>query len=167
VVNFIRPLPKTSLVTLGLTGNFDRQRQNERSFTITDTFGGLISKVHANYCTHSIVEANYIYPIAGSVGMQRVIHDFMLLTLFANLGGTSSGGKEVTKVTGPPTMVDQLQFQTTIGGVATPKIVFIPLGQACNVARFGFAQGHASTNRRSLPRYDRRKGDWRRTIRYI
>ena len=137
-VNFIRPLPQTSLVTLGLTGNFDRQRQNERSFTITDNFGDLITKVHKDYCTHSIVEANYVYPIAGAVGMDRVIHDFVFLTLFANLGGTSSGGKDVIKVAGPPTMVDQLQFQTTIGGAATPKIVFIPLGRPFQVSDASF-----------------------------
>jgi hypothetical protein len=133
-VDFVRPRPLTSLVTLGLTGNFDRQRQNERFFTITDNFGDLITKLHDNYCTHSIVEANYVYPIAGAVGMHQVIHDFVFLTVFANLAGTSSGGKDVIKVSGPPTLVDQLQFQTTIGGAATPKIVFIPLGRTFQVS---------------------------------
>jgi hypothetical protein len=134
-VNLIRPLPKTPLVTLGLTGNFDRQRQNDRSFTITDNFGDLISKVHENYCTRFIAEDNYVYPIAGRIGIDRVIHDFLLLALFGNLSGKS---KDVTTVTGPPTMVDQLQFQTTIGGAATPKITFTPLGQAFQVSDASF-----------------------------
>ncbi|MGY4473715.1 hypothetical protein [Bradyrhizobium sp. USDA 3364] len=34
--NLVRPTPITSLVTLGLTASFDRQRQNEWTFTITD-----------------------------------------------------------------------------------------------------------------------------------
>jgi hypothetical protein len=135
-VDFLRPLPKTSLVSLGVTGNFDRQRQNERTFTITDNFGDLITKVHDDYCSDHIVEADYVYPIAGRVGIDRMVSDFLLLTLFGNLGG--SGSKDVTKVSGPPTMVDQLQFQTTIGGVATPKIVFIPLGPAFSFSDASF-----------------------------
>jgi hypothetical protein len=124
--DFIRPVPVTSLVTLGLVGNFDRQRQNERSFTITDNFGDLVRKVHADYCTDHMAEANYVYPIAGKVGIDKVVHDFMLMTLFENLDAVS---KDVTALkAGPPTMVDQLQFTTLIGGTATPKIVFIPKG---------------------------------------
>jgi hypothetical protein len=136
-VDFLRPLPKTTLVSLGLTANFDRQRQNERSFTITDNFGDLVTKVHDNYCSHHLVETNYVYPIAGRVGIDRMVHDFVLLTLFGNLGGTISG-KDPTKVSGPPTMVDQLQFQTTIGGGATPKVVFIPLGPAFSFSDASF-----------------------------
>lgn len=151
-VNFIRPLPKTSLVTLGLTGNFDRQRQNERSFTVTDNFGALISKVHEDYCTKYIAEQNYIYPIAGRVGIDRVVHDFLLLTLFGNLSGKS---KDVTTVSGPPTMVDQLQFQTTIGGSATPKITFIPLGRAFQVsdASFPFSASRKDTHQLTVGLY--------------
>jgi hypothetical protein len=135
VVNFIRPMPTNSVVTAGLTGNFDRQRQNERSFTITDNFGDLVRNVHEDYCTKYMADNNYIYPIAGRVGIDRVVHDFLLLTLFGNLSGKS---KDVTTVSGPPTMVDQLQFQTTIGGAATPKIVFTPVGRAFQVSDASF-----------------------------
>src|ERR1019366_2857714 len=90
---------------------------------------------HENYCTGHIAEDNYVYPIAGRVGIDRVVHDFVLLTLFGNLSGKS---KDVTTVSGPPTMVDQLQFQTTIGGAATPKITFIPLGRAFQVSDASF-----------------------------
>jgi hypothetical protein len=125
-LNLLRPLPITSKVSLGVTGNFDRQRQNERSFTVTDNFGDLLVNVHEDYCAGKLAAENYVYPITGRVGVDRVVKDFMLLTLFGNLSGAS---KDVTKVTGPPTMVDQLQFLTTIGGTATPKIAFIPLGR--------------------------------------
>ena len=134
VANFIRPLPTSSLVTMGLTGNFDRQRQNERSFTITDTLGGLIRNIRQDYCKPYMAQENYIYPIAGKVGIDKVVRDFLLLTLFANLSAESKDSKTVTNISGPPTMVDQLQFQTTISGNATPKITFTPLGHAFQVS---------------------------------
>lgn len=125
-VDLIRPTPITSLFTLGVAGNFDRQRQNERAFTITDNFGDLVRKVHDSYCSKSIVEENYVYPIAGRVGIDRMIKDFVLMSLFENLDAVS---KDVTDLkNGPPTMVDQLQFVTLIGGTATPKVVFLPKG---------------------------------------
>ncbi len=129
VVDFLRPVPLISTVSLGLTGTFDRQRQNERSFTITDNFGNLVTKVPEIYCKKHIVEANIVYPIAGRVGIDRVVHDFLLLTLFENLSGPSSDVKKNLTPTGPPTMVDQLQFITAIGGGATPKVTFIPKGR--------------------------------------
>jgi hypothetical protein len=134
-VNFLRPLPVASQVGLKLSGNFDRQRQNERQFTITDNAAGLITKVHASHCKRSIARENFVYPIAGRVGMDKVVQDFLELTLFANLSGD---GKDVTKVTGPPTMVDQLEFQTTIGGTASPKVTFLPLGSAFSVSDASF-----------------------------
>lgn len=134
IVNFIRPLPINSLVNMGLTGNFDRQRQNERSFTITDTLGGLIRDVHEDYCTPYMADENYIYPIAGKVGIDKVVRDFLLLTLFANLSGESKDIKTPSTVSGPPTLVDQLQFQTTISATATPKITFTPLGHTFQVS---------------------------------
>lgn len=133
---FIRPLI-SPIVNLGVTANFDRQRQNERSFTITDNFGDLVRNVREDYCTKHMVESNYIYPIAGKVGIDRVVKDFMLLTLFGNLGGKTKD-KDVTIVSGPPTMVDQLQFTTTIGGGATTKLTFTPVGRAFQVSDASF-----------------------------
>lgn len=133
-INFIRPLPLVSKVSLGVSGGFDRQRQNERSFTITDNFGDLLTKVREDYCKGRLANENYAYPIAGRVGVDRVVIDFMHLTLFANLSGLNKDTGKITKVEGPPTMVEQLQFQTTIGGSATPKITFIPLGRGFEFA---------------------------------
>jgi hypothetical protein len=130
-VDLLRTFP-TSSHMLGLQGNFDRQRENTRTFTITDNFGGLVKNVRADYCTKSIAEANVIYPIAGEVGMKKVVQDFLVLTLFDNLSADAS--KDVTVTQGPPTMVDQLDFVTTIGGSATPKITFTPVGSGIHVA---------------------------------
>jgi hypothetical protein len=131
-IDLLRTLP-TSSHMLGLQGNFDRQRENTRTFTITDNFGGLVKNVPADYCTKKfIADANVVYPIAGEVGMKKVVQDFLVLTLFDNLSADAS--KDVTLTKGPPTMVDQLDFVTTIGGTATPKITFTPVGTGLHVA---------------------------------
>jgi hypothetical protein len=132
----IRPVPISSLVTLGLVGNFDRQRQSELSFTITDNFGDLIQKIHEDYCTNHLAEANYVYPIAGRVGLDNVIKQFILMTLYENLDAPN---KDVTALKpGPPTIVQQLQFTTLFSGGATPKIVFAPNGPQAQFSDVSF-----------------------------
>lgn len=155
VANFIRPLPTSSLVTVGVTGNFDRQRQNDRSFTITDTLGGLIRNVHQDYCQPYMADENYIYPIAGKVGVSKVVRDFLLLALFANLSAESKDSKTVTNISGPPTMVEQLQFITTIGGTATPKITFAQIGPALQVsdASIGVTMSRKDTHQLTVGLY--------------
>lgn len=137
-VNLLRPLPVMTLPSLNAKVNFDRSRQNQRYFTITDTFSGLVTTVPDSYCTKSIVEANIVYPITGNVGMRRMIHDFVQLTLFGNL--SADGQKDITGVDpkGPPTMVDQLDFETAIGGSVTPKVTFSPVGGTFQVADVNF-----------------------------
>lgn len=151
-INFLRPLTRSS-TTVGLKGNFDRQRQNERSFTVTDNFGDLTAKLRADYCTKQIVEANMIYPIAGKVGMERVVQDFLVLTLFGNLAGDAT--EDITSAKGPPTMVEQLEFQTTIGGSATPKVTFTPLGSGVRVsdASLGVAASRKDTHKLTVGLY--------------
>lgn len=152
-INFIRPLPISTQVSLGVKGNFDRYRQNERSFTITDNFLGLIKNVPESYCTKYIAEANIIYPIFGNVGVRKMVHDFMLLTLFGNL--TGDGTKDFITIGGPPTMVDQLEFQTTIGGSATPKVVFAPVGPAFQLsdANLGVSASRRDTHKLTMGLY--------------
>jgi hypothetical protein len=69
-LDLVRSLTKNTL-KLGLTGNYDRMRKNERSFTTTDNFGDLIAKVPSDYCNGQIVQANMNYPVAGEIGMKR------------------------------------------------------------------------------------------------
>jgi hypothetical protein len=129
--NFLGTWSRSTL-SVGLKGNFDRQRQNERQFTITDNFGDLVGKLNPAYCRNQIVEANITYPIAGKVGMERVVQDFLVLTLFGNLSGDAR--KDITSSKGPPSMVEQLEFTTTVGGSATPKVTFVPVGSGIHVA---------------------------------
>jgi len=125
-INLLKPFT-TSKVTLGITAGFNRERTNTRTFTITDTFGGLIRNVPDAYCEKFIKTANYIYPIAGRIGIEGMISDFVNLTLFGNLQGNTPTGE------GPPTLVDGLEFITTISGSATPQVTFSPVGMGLSV----------------------------------
>jgi hypothetical protein len=130
-IDLLKIFPNAKL-TIGIKGGFDRKRENERLFTISDSFSGLI-RLPSDYCFDPtngrdyVVSANYIYPITGRIGVKRMIEDFVELTLFANLGGPKE------KPTGPPTLVDQLQFTTLISGSVTPTITFTPVGTGWQV----------------------------------
>jgi hypothetical protein len=78
-----------------------------------------------------------------------MVQDFLRLTLFENLSG-GVGKQDVTKVAGPPTMVDQLEFQTVIGGSATPKVMFLPTGRAFQVADASFGVSASRTDTHQL-----------------
>ncbi|MBZ9801086.1 hypothetical protein [Mesorhizobium sp. ES1-6] len=146
-LKLLRTLPHSGF-SLGLQGNFDRQRGNERSFTITDNFGSLISNMDARYCKDKLVEANVVYPIAGKVGMERVVDDFLVLALFGNLSGGDS--KDVTSVKGPPTMVDQLEFKTTISGTVSPSVTFSPVGDAFHISEAAAGVTNSRTDTHKL-----------------
>ncbi|BAC49318.1 blr4053 [Bradyrhizobium diazoefficiens USDA 110] len=125
-VNFLKPLTN-SQYTLGLHGSANRARVNQRTFTATDTFSGLLTKVPEAYCVGKVVGPNYIYPIAGHIGIDAVIEDFINLTLFANL----AGGDAKPGVGGsPPTMADKLTFTTTVSASAVPGVTFTPVTDA-------------------------------------
>jgi hypothetical protein len=135
--------PTTDLLTFNgknqfaspVNGNADRTRQNIRTFTVSDTFGALINNIpddpqgNNDYCGGHIVGPNYIYPVAGKIGIDRMIGDFVNLSLFENLASTptSAGNPTTASLKGPPTMVDQLQFTTTLSLGATPKVTFAPV----------------------------------------
>jgi len=108
----------------GLSAGIDRTRQNIRTFTITDTFIGLITKIKDDYCSPFVFEKNYMYPITGTIGIREMIGAFINLTLFENLSGPDKG---------PATMTDNITFTTKLSGSAIPKIVFTPVGSGFHV----------------------------------
>ncbi|MCA0032651.1 hypothetical protein [Mesorhizobium sp. B263B2A] len=146
-MKILRTLPQSGF-SLGLQGSFDRQRGNERSFTVTDNFGNLINKTDARYCKDKIVEANVVYPIAGKVGMERAVDDFLVLALFGNLAGSDS--KDVTAVKGPPTMVDQLEFKTTVSGTVNPSVTFSPGGPDFHISEAALGVTNSRTDTHKL-----------------
>jgi hypothetical protein len=120
-INLLKPIQTTSIGSLGISTGFDRQRQNTRTFTITDTFSFLMKNVPEQYCTgiYATLDKNYIYPITGRIGIDEMVDTFVDLTLFANLSGADNKG--------PPTIGDTKAFQTLLTGSATPRIEFLPL----------------------------------------
>ncbi len=118
--------------TFGLTlkGGFDRTRENVRTFTVTDNFGDLVQRpIH---CDGRIVGPNYVYPITGRIGVDDMVHAFVYLSLTGNLAGESETPGVIPK--GPPTLVDALEFTTTISGSADPKVDFAPIRRTLSVS---------------------------------
>jgi hypothetical protein len=144
-VTFTRPFIQP-LYTLGLGADATRKRSNVRTFVVTDTFSYLLTKLNTDvrgvhYCDGQLVQANYIYPIAGRIGVDRLVHDFIELTLFASLSEKGAAPGAV----GPPTMADQLTFTTNVGGSITPTVTFTPVSNALQLTNGAFTAG-ASRN---------------------
>jgi len=124
-VDFLKPLTQPRF-TLGIDAGIKRKRSNYRTFTVTDTFSSLLKLNNRVYCAGQIVQANYAYPIAGRIGVDKLVNDFIELTLFANLGGKATPGNPG----GPPTIADRLTFTTTLNASADPMVVFTPVTSA-------------------------------------
>jgi hypothetical protein len=121
----------TPVITLGIDAGAKRKRSNYRTFTVTDTFSYLLTKLNAEvqgqrYCDGHVVQANYVYPIAGRIGIDRMVHDFIELTLFASLREPHAKPGS----TGAPTLADELSFTTSINGSVNPVAVFTPVSNA-------------------------------------
>lgn len=136
-VSLLRPLTQPKF-TLGIKAGAARKRHNTRTFTVTDTFRGLLTKLNQkqragrHYCDGHVVRENYIYPITGRIGVDKLARDFIDLAIF---GALASGGKdEKPDAPGPPTMADELTFTTTINASATPTIEFTPVSSAFRLA---------------------------------
>jgi len=132
-INLLGPWARK--LTLAMSGDFNRNRTNERSFTVTDTFSELLISVNTpvrghRYCDGQIAQANYVYPIAGRIGVDELVKTFFELVY---LGGLSDKDAAPGAI-GPPTIADKLTFTTTIDGSATPKVIFTPVGAGFQLA---------------------------------
>ena len=131
---------------LGFEANFNRGRSNERSFTITDTFKGLMTQLGGvrfgrRYCDGKLVAANYVYPIAGHIGVDKLVKTFVELAVFNALADNDKASPG--SAGGPPSIADKLTFTTTIDATLTPNIVFSPVTttlQMSNVSFTGLAR---------------------------
>jgi hypothetical protein len=139
-INFLRPLTQPKF-TLGIKAGAARKRNNGRTFTVTDTFLGLLTQLNQRelagqrYCVGHIVVENYVYPIAGRIGVDKLARDFINLTIFGNLG---AGKEDKPDAPGLPAMADELTFTTTINASATPKVEFTPVTSAFQLADASF-----------------------------
>lgn len=128
---------------LEFNADLNRGRTNERSFTITDTFEGLITRLgHPSqgirYCDNHIVEENYIYPIAGHIGVITLVKTYLNLTIFDGLSAPKDKASPGSPG-GPPSIADQLTFTTTIDAGLTPKVTFSPVGHTLEMSDAGFS----------------------------
>ncbi|HEV7410346.1 MAG TPA: hypothetical protein VGO01_17845 [Bradyrhizobium sp.] len=123
-LNFLGPWK--SVFTLGVTGSADRSRQNVRTFTITDKFDFLLGRLNTpkngeQYCDGRIVGPNYVYPIAGQIGVYNSVRTFLQLAIFENLETKGDAAGDA------PPLADKLTFITSLDFSATPKVVFTPV----------------------------------------
>ena len=130
-VNLLKPLT-TPRFTLGINAGALRRRTNERMFTIADTFGYLVAQLNRKnrygerYCDGKIVRENYVYPIAGRIGVDKTVTTYLELTVFGSLGDERGRG--------PPTLADKLTFTTAINVSAHPRIEFTPVTNSFQLA---------------------------------
>jgi hypothetical protein len=129
-LGFLKQRP-FSKVSLAINAGARRKRANERIFTVTDTFSGLLTKLTEKHCVGQIVGPNYIYPISGRIGVDKLVNDFIYLALFENLTAKDAKPGDLS---GPPTMVDNLAFTTAITASVNPSIVFTPITPAFQLA---------------------------------
>jgi hypothetical protein len=103
---------------LGLAADNNLQRETTRNFRISDTFDELIGPT--DYCNRQTVGPDWSYPIAGTIGLEEIVETFVNLNVFEHLSG--KGEKDTV-----PVLADTLNFQTTLTGSASPKVVIAPI----------------------------------------
>lgn len=133
--NFLGPW--AAKFTLGLMGDFNRARTNQRTFTISDQFSFLLTALNTprgperqRYCDgHIALGPNYIYPIVGRIGIDEMVNTFFQLSFFENLAAEQ--GKPGAG--GAPAIADKLTFTTTIDFTGSPKVVFAPAAKGFQI----------------------------------
>jgi hypothetical protein len=133
-VNLTRPL-RDQTFSASVGANFDRTRENTRTFTISDTFSGLFTKIPPKYCDNITEGRNYLYPVTGTIGVNEMVKTFIALTLFGDLSSEQSSPSDDAKAASPPpTMGDTLKFTTTVALSPSPMITLTPIGTALQIA---------------------------------
>ena len=131
--------PWASKLTLGVTGDANRERSNERLFTLTDTLGDLLMNASTPqfgvpYCGSAQLAApNYAYPVAGRIGVDQTLKTFFELNFFTNIPPTD-GAKAGNVAASAPTFTDKLIFTTQLDFSGTPKVTFTPVGSGFQFA---------------------------------
>jgi hypothetical protein len=100
--------------SFGLTANggLNRQRDTVRNFKIVDSF----EQLRKAKCSKEALEKNWVYPIAGDIGMYEVVATFIKLQ-----ETDSPSGKEIF------TFADTLTFTTDLSGGVKPTLTLTPV----------------------------------------
>ncbi|MEA2860955.1 MAG: hypothetical protein QOC72_2994 [Methylobacteriaceae bacterium] len=123
-LDFLRTITHKT-IGLAVTATNDRQRQTIRNFRVTDTFGALRK---TRFCDDEVpTGGNYIYPVAGTIGLDELIKTFIDLNEFNNLAGPDK--KETV-----PVLADTFSFLTMFGGSVTPSVTLAPVTSRFHLA---------------------------------
>jgi hypothetical protein len=109
-------------VGVGASGEFSRE--NARRFIMSDTFAKLLADDHLP-CRGDGVP-NFVYPIAGSIGIRELISTFVDLNEDKSLQTLDSGNSRV--------FADTMTFTTTLTGSVSPHVEIAPVGHRWGVA---------------------------------
>lgn len=104
------------------SANNDRVRRNNQTFKITDTAYGLY-KVGSTFCTNELKNENWVYPIAGNIGLLRVFRNFFDL----------NEAKDLINESQVDSYTETITFTTRLGGSASPIWILGALGRGTNI----------------------------------
>jgi hypothetical protein len=108
-------------VNVGASGEFNRS--NIRRFAIVDTFKDLLRDLRLE-CEVGYKPENFVYPIAGSVGMAGLISTFIDV----------NEHKFLAKAADQSVFGDTMKFTTTLIGSASPHVELAPLDSKWGLA---------------------------------
>lgn len=123
--------PWAPKLTLGLTADYNRDRSNKRTLTVTDTVGKLLKNLSherggEHYCDGRLAGPNYVYPLVGKIGVYKTLKQFVSSAVFDKLNLDKT----------PSPWVDELTFTTTFDASVgpTPVISFNQAGAGLQAA---------------------------------
>jgi len=107
---------------LDLTASAERKRQNIRRFLVIEE----LAKLTDADCSNAATRANWVYPIAGAIGMDEVVATYIKLEKLSDLtaeGSKAPGQAAFFGSTKAALFADVLTFRTTLTAGATPRLV--------------------------------------------
>lgn len=114
----------TAGIAIGASSDFNRS--NIRRFAMVDTFKELFRDEKLFDCFPGYKPKNFVYPIAGTVGMADLISTFIDVNEQKFLSTASDKD--------PSVFGDTMKFSTTLVGAATPHVELSPLGNNWGLA---------------------------------
>jgi hypothetical protein len=129
---------------IGLSGGITATRDNIVNFFVSDDFFTLSNKVDDEYCSDRSINANYLYPIAGKLGLYKLIDEFVDLNEFGGLA------PDPDHPTGPPTLAWTMKFTTGLSASANPQITLLPIIGVSRVTQASITGGLGRTDTHTL-----------------
>lgn len=108
------------VLSAGVGAGLDLSRQNLRAFPLNDTFASLLIKLSRSQCDQIETGENWVYPIRGSIGLAEMVDTFIDLN---ETGALAKGDND------SPTIIDTLEFTTTLALSAHPSLVLNAAGR--------------------------------------